>query len=383
MYPMNDLRRTLHYIEAFDHTELALRWVPVLVNTGWRIVVHINPAYHNIFPEEVKDQIEVLGPSHSSQWKLYLQHLDFHSGDLAVVPTIGRHPHWFLPLIDRVPYCLVLHNLRYVFDPVDGRIPIDGWRPAIRVALDWLRRPALTRLLDSAIAYLYTTPGLRQFALRHASNLSTPHHLTVPFAYTSPTACTVSEFPHRPLRIVVPGSVYQRTKDYRSLLPFVENLKKANVRVDLHLAGRIVDRQVVADIEKLINSSIHSPNGGGVMLYTYPEGLSTPAFTEVMNQSDILLAPLQHKITVGNYYEITGVTKASGVVYDAVFYQKPLYVPDWFDLAEAPIFRYTDPGDLAQQIIQLTRASELPEIDYSAYSVAKQRDHWDKVLSLV
>ncbi len=375
---MKSPHRTLHYIEAFDHFELLERWLPTLACLqNWQITCHLGETYRRSFAARYVDTSTTFtGPRSSTHWAHYLQTLTFDIEDVVVIATIGRRPRYFLPLIGRVRYYLVLHNLNYCFNQSNDR-DLSSIRPAWYSLLNRINQPTLRRLLHGASGYLYPSPDLQQVGGSRCLDNHIQHYV-VPFSAQS-SVPSAEEKIHAPLRIVVPGAVNSCTKDYTLLRELLRKLAEYKLAATIYLAGRVSDQRTIRALLR-VAATANRRHQGALTLQCYPDGLSPTAFANLLTEADVLLAPLRRTVSVGGYRETIGLTKVSGSIYDAVYFGKPIFVPSWYTQTEVQLCRFEDVDHLISQFKVIIDRGSLPQATYPTHTNRVLHDSWLAVL---
>ncbi len=147
----------------------------------------------------------------------------------------------------------------------------------------------------------------------------------------------------RALRIVIPGRIDLRRRDYAwlGLVP-----EKYRPKICVGLAGRLrteKDRTVLHEIERLHYEKDVRLNG---------DYIDQSLFDQVCSEADLLLAPLIAKFgdrTIG--YDTT-----TGALWDALYYRKPLLLPLDIPIGsiyEQGLLRYSSHEELVERICTL------------------------------
>jgi len=154
-------------------------------------------------------------------------------------------------------------------------------------------------------------------------------------------------------RIVVPGIIDARRRNYQDVLKLAELINKTGMRISITLLGGLNKEFGSSIIESIKNS----PDTADLKYYTAPV-VDQPEFDREMDDADIVLLPatVQTYILDGIYEEY-GVTQSTGTLFDIVKHAKPFIAPrnlrvDPF--LEKSCLRY----DSMEEILEIIQALE-------------------------
>ncbi len=321
-------------------------------------------------------------PRYGQGWASYLKEINFTEDSRLVIATIGRRPHWFASAIGRVRYFVVLHNLNYCFDRGAYRKAAHSLKELVQDGRDYLRKPGKRRLFTQAEALLYPTEqlaqeGRQQFFLKGAS------HRVVPFAARRdcPKVSYSGSAVH-PLKVIVPGSVTYRARDYDALIEALAVAVPSGAAIEIHLAGRIIDAAILQQLTNRLPHTIQTKVPSAVQVFSYPNGLQEEQFITLLASADILLAPLQMEVPVGRYRELLGFTKASGTPFDAIYYGKPLLLPHYHPLRDPAVVHFSDGTQLGLLLVEYANRRNFPTNCWVERSESALRDQWIEALGL-
>ena len=154
-------------------------------------------------------------------------------------------------------------------------------------------------------------------------------------------------------RIVVPGVIDARRRNYQDVLKLAELINKTGMRISITLLGGLNKEFGSGIVESIKNS----PHTADLKYYTAPV-VDQPEFDREMDDADIVLLPatVQTYILDGIYEEY-GVTQSTGTLFDIVKHAKPFIAPrnlrvDPF--LEKSCLRY----DSMEEILEIIQALE-------------------------
>lgn len=362
----------LHVVEPFDHIEVVHRWLPIFEGMSIaNVTCHLSPRYRDeflgLYPHLTN--VRISGPPEKVSWAQYLQGLQLGPADKIILATIGAKPHWFNSLIGSVEYFLIIHNVNSAFSSRQnlstGCNPIYLLRQSLRMA----RRPYHEALLRGASGLIFPSAELARTAHARADNSMPPFH-TIPFAFRGEYQVTqITET--RPLRLVLPGTVSHNTRDLELILRVIKMLPPTPSAIVIHLAGKIRDKQIITALRQIcpVHTGRANEATSNVSVFIYPEGLSHVHYQELLQQADIIWAPLCRRVRSGNYWEVMGQTKISGSVYDAIYANKPLLIPAWYRIEDNPaIIRYRGLEDILDTLTNWQSEDHPAAIRWCEYS---------------
>ncbi len=370
---------TIHYVEAFDHVELIERWIPIISGIpGLKVVCHVKSMYVTRLSERFLaiSTVSVCGPETNTSWKDYLQRISFTRDSVAVVATIGQRPHWFRSFIGRVRYYVVLHNLNYCFNRSEYRTSADGIVDHLRDVQNWLAKNGKRRFFTSADGLIYASTRLAREGMQEPF-LRKVRHIVIPFA-GSPDSGNSRPIVNKdqPLRVVIPGSINNRVRNYDVVVEALKIAEPFGTKIEVHLAGRVTDWNILDNFKNHFPQAFSPLLATDLIIWYYEKGLSEDAFNLLLQKSDIILSPLRPEITVGRYWELLGITKASGTPFDAVFFAKPLLLPSWHPLMDPAIIHFESGRELGQLLVQYADRTSLPVNCWRKNSIRALRDTW-------
>lgn len=208
---------------------------------------------------------------------------------------------------------------------------------AMKKSYDIYRKKERLELLLSKAKYLNVFhPGMVEELKNRCKEKSIDRIITnVPNRY--PLAYENDLRSSSELTVTILGSIRPNARDYlgflEALIHFQFNGKK---KVKFVLLGAFRDDRYQGKVEDMINKIEHKE----ISFKTFPgqKWLSQTDIDRHMADSDFILSPIIRLGTDRHTKEIYGVTRASGIDFDAFYYGKPLFVPGWY----IPIFYLKD-----------------------------------------
>jgi hypothetical protein len=258
------------------------------------------------------------------------------------------------------PFLLWIYNLNAWF----GRVPAitNGIRPNVTKLLR-------QRILSNADGINFEYEPLERYA-RTRFGVSHPSFTVAPTLYEGRSADPPSGW----LSVTVPGQIERRRRDYDTVLDvFTELFERHGDGVSLTLLGgpqgsygdRIVDR-------------CRSLSNRGYTVEWFSEFVPISKYHETIQESDLLLCPLQPSIDRGGWTETYGETKGTGSVFDGIRNATPMVFPDHFcvsDELEDATVGYGDDGELEAAMNRLiAEPDRLEALRAAAATVAEGYD---------
>ena len=193
------------------------------------------------------------------------------------------------------------------------------------------------------------------------------------------------------IRIIVPGLIEKYRRDYEIVFSvFEEIFKKHGDKVILHLLGKPVGlygENIYERCEKLKNK--------GYNVFCSKSFIPEVEFDKISSNADVIFSPIKVKAARDTgIVEIYGVSEGSALPFEAVQYQKPLIVPENFNIIDeikSSTLKYKSRDDLFKIFDELiTNKSKLSKLKNEAVKNSEKmslkvlkRYFEDNVLKLV
>ncbi len=158
------------------------------------------------------------------------------------------------------------------------------------------------------------------------------------------------------IKIVIPGMVDSKRRDYNSLLNSIFDFLKQNNKCKIRFIflGRIIKENESLIFEKIININ----NKYCDIIEFYEEYISSEKFNEKIISCDYILSNLKSKIEKQGYNEYYGKTKESGISYLLYKYSKPGIIPNWqitLNDLDNQLIKYSNKTDLKNILIKINK----------------------------
>ncbi|MBC7949848.1 MAG: glycosyltransferase [Chitinophagaceae bacterium] len=160
------------------------------------------------------------------------------------------------------------------------------------------------------------------------------------------------------LRLVVPGSLDRKRRDYEQVFELAELAGKVSLALEIVLLGGARDEYGTSVRDRA--SKFHSPT---TRIITYPSAVvDQHEFDDQLKNAHFVLIPsVIHTTICGNIPEIYGVTKSSGNIYDVIKHARPFIVPEKLTVSPdltTSCFKYSSVAHLIEFLQFLTTTSE-------------------------
>jgi glycosyltransferase involved in cell wall biosynthesis len=146
------------------------------------------------------------------------------------------------------------------------------------------------------------------------------------------------------LKLVIPGSIDSRRRDYFNVLAAFEKIFEEFSDLSLYILGKPIGKfgsEVLEICRKL--------KAEGKNIKFCEDFVPQDEFERVMSSCDAIISPVNKYMFIGKDREEYGVSKATGATFDMIRYAKPGIVPSEFNV----------PSDLKGSIIQYKDQDEL------------------------
>jgi len=198
------------------------------------------------------------------------------------------------------------------------------------------------------------------------------------------------KFQETPFRIVVPGTVEEKRRDYE-IIPTVVSLlaqKNRDRSIELVILGNsntAFGKKLEKDIREVLPATIS--------LIRFDRDVAYDTYSKYYSSAHIIWAPVKLNMeSIRGVPEINGLSNSAGLFVDFVHYAHPTLIPEVinFDDKLDPLFlRYTDPKDAADKIetflhnpnILVSQQEKIQSV-CTAYTADKFREAFKKLMAL-
>jgi len=355
-------------VELYQHSEVAFGWTRLASLAGFEVWLFGKQEWlqWKDFSEDEQVQIHAMIPGEHIPSYLEKIQSKVKACDLILIPTMVSHFKAFAQWNPGPPKVLLIHSLNTFLNPIDYsqfKVDIPFTFPC-------------ENLLRLGKASLYQTTKTKRAALASMTALTTPsielesqlksYPSNSLYKWISPIPWVWPEFQSEPkaspqLHLVIPGTVRPEGRNFDPLIKAIEGLPKNYTRTwKITLAGKVEGRFG----KEILNRLQHAIRDRGILIYAL-NGYSQMQYEQILQDADFFLLPLKPNLHLGLYTERYGQTNISGGVSDAIRFQKPILIPDWYTF---PIYwkhlaiPYSNAFDLMEQLLTV-HASPIPKIN--------------------
>lgn len=344
-------------IEPYEHLEVLERWLPPLLGLGFELECWLpNEALIKKLMHIEHASLKWCFPSRSATFDEWFQHKakTIQVTDQVLWLTSGLRYDRLLYLPVGTHLLLVVHNAQSLFSPKLY------WPPTVRslrslvgylLKRQWCAR---RRLLKLQIDFIFPTAEMAIVGV-DAQNAHMRTHVW-PFSYASKK---VHPLVAEKKTIVVPGAVKPKLRDYALLeQALVQFFTEYATPLRLVFLGACQHQDVVSYWQKFAKRYAQ------LELITFAATVSGETYTNWMAQAALVWLPLKQTVRFGPFAEHLGQSKVSGGVYDAIYYRKPLMVPDFYPCPKSiPLSHFYSYNSVLEAAQLLEKAISTPVVE--------------------
>lgn len=272
----------------------------------------------------------------------YTRHNNF---DLLYFNTIAHNfilYAFYLKNLQHIPSVLTLHDINSHFQ----------FKPSLNFKrlMRYIGKKILIRRFQNFNVLANTMiPYLRKNLPPQKKILNIPGGLFLPGNETLLQFKTGSQ-----IKIVIPGSIDERRRDYSIVKELLDNAKRENIDIEICLLGAFTPPHCENIYEYSKNYLTHSSN----LRIFYGEIVNQQEYDITIQQSHFVLMPIRPKVSIHDgIIEEYGKTICTGNIGDVIRHAKPFFVPKKIPL-EANLYdsalTYKSTTDILEVIKQLT-----------------------------
>ena len=280
--------------------------------------------------------------------------------DLIIIGTAHRYFKQFLDISAVLKTAIIVHNLNF-FQLNATQLFLNIFKKETIYRLKLLLREGLlkkNKVYRSAKQLLVLDENL----IRSNKNLQ-----YLPLF----SSLNLEYYPLYHLSIVIPGNVSQARRDYKKVLSKIEDWSKTHSSdLEIVFLGKAEGEELIwlQDLEKKKISNLN-------VIY-FKEKVPQDLFDEYMRKASYLWCPLQISTTFFSNEEIYGTTKISGIIGDAIKYQKIAFLPKEYPSNFS--FINADNEDLKGQILSFSKLNN--KYNFEEFSKQKVQIKLEKAL---
>lgn len=211
----------------------------------------------------------------------------------------------------------------------------------------WSKAYLVPRIKEFNVISTTLLPAIRQFAPQ-----AVVHSIPGGIYETKPAGNTRAL--SMPLRLVIPGSIDKKRRDYNSILLLAAQLTEAKIDTVITLLGKPAGNYG----DDILQRAAAATNDT-VRFVTYLDEVAQQEFEQQIADAHFLFSPLvQEAVFDDGITEVYGQTICSGNISDIIRHAKPFIIPAYI-MTETTLqdagFRYDQPGDITGFLVQVVK----------------------------
>lgn len=291
--------KKIAYIEIDTHAEIALNFLEIMKNSNkFCVDYYFSKKIANIIQK--KQNINIVTP------KNILSELKKKNYNLIIIGTAHRYFNIFKNVVNQHNTAIIVHNIHFS--------KASRWE----IFRSIFKEDFKFRLKLLFKESLLSTPKIYQSAnhqlVLEKSFENTDYQYLPVFHQLSYTHKNSER-----LRVVIPGSVSQKRRDYQHILRKISTFK---TNIEFIFCGKATGKE----LEWLKNTEKTLPKN--IIIRYFTEKLNNEEYHTLMASADILWCPIQSETSFMSIPEFYGKTKISGNIGDAIKYSKPVIFPE-------------------------------------------------------
>jgi len=191
---------------------------------------------------------------------------------------------------------------------------------------------------------------------------------TLPFNFYDKTKSREVDRQDKKIKFVVIGAIERQRRDYDLVLDTFENLfNRFPNDISLCLLGGPIGnygQQIIKKCKKMKEK--------GYNIQFFEEFVLEETFSKILMESTVVVSPAKLETRgLGVIKEIYGVSKASGILYEAIQYEKPLVAPSELNVMKelkSSTLKYDSPKNLEKILTEfIENKGRLEDLKHEAY----------------
>lgn len=195
---------------------------------------------------------------------------------------------------------------------------------------------------------------------------------TLPFTFFDNSKIIKDKIEDTTIKFVIPGAIVQTRRDHDVVLDAFENLfKKYQSKISLCLLGSpsgAYGQRIIKRCKKM--------KGKHYNVAIFEDYVPEKIYDKTLRKCNIIIIPIKlESRSLGIIQETFGLTKSSGVVFDAIQYAKPMVVPSKLNIIKelkSSTLKYEHSKDLENTLSEfIEKEDKLEELIKNAYENSK------------
>jgi hypothetical protein len=212
----------------------------------------------------------------------------------------------------------------------------------------WLRNAGKKRLIDAVEEFTVINSTMQGYLQRLLPSGKTVRY--IPGAFFDKESYSLPAAPLLSFRIVVPGSVDNRRRDYALVFALLEICRQQHIPVQITLLGGFHPEHGAGILKQCREYGKENKN-----LHWFEEQVvDHPLFNRVMQEAHFILAPcVIHTVIADEIAEVYGESLSSGNIGDIIRFARPAIIPAALKTGKEfsqVACRYTSVNDIAEQL---------------------------------
>ena len=335
-----------------SHFEVAHTLISLFDKPGNEITIFVHPEAHRQLLLMLKEKtgrykwiVRKEDETNRSFIRRIFRYTKDHSFDLLYFNTIADNfiiYYFHLLKLRKIPSVLTLHD-------INGQFQYKPSFSLVRI-VRFIGKRLLIKKFQSFNVLADTMVNYLREKLPHGKKI-----YSIPGNYFDPANITpVKLEPGNPIKIVIPGSVDERRRDYSLVKELLDAASRQNIAIEICLLGGFSNGHSESTRRFCQNYLRYNTN-----LKIFEEDIvDHPVFEKYIQESHFIWMPVQPMISVSDgIIEEYGRSICSGNIGDVIRYARPFFVPRRMPLDEAlagSAIRYDSLTDILTAIQQLS-----------------------------
>ncbi len=272
--------------------------------------------------------------------------------DLVVIGTVHRYFNVFSKIVKQFPTAIIVHNLEFSKSSKQN------------LTSSIVKEDALYRLKLATKEGLFSMNSVYEnaktlFVLDQKFENS--KYLFLPLFFVKSTNTQNSEV----FKVVVPGAVSQKRRDYKRILNQILKFTKPTEFV-------LLGKSQGEELKWIMETKKHLPNHIQIVYFT--EKVPQEHYDSILKSANVLWSPIQIETEFFSQKEWYGKTKLSGNIGDAIKFAKPAVFPKKYQ-SDFP-FIFSEESDIETQLHDVSNSN----IDWNSFSKEKVQKALEETL---
>ena len=272
--------------------------------------------------------------------------------DLVVIGTVHRYFNVFSEIVKKFPTSIIVHNLEFSKSSKQN------------LTTSLVKEDALYRLKLATKEGLFSMNSVYEnakslFVLDQ--KFENYKYQFLPLFYVK----SIDSQDSNVFKIVIPGAVSQKRRDYKRVLNQIINFKKPT---ELVLLGKAQGDELKWILE--VKNQLPNP----IQITYFTEKVPQEHYDLILKSANVLWCPIQIETEFFSQKEWYGKTKLSGNIGDAIKFAKPAVFPKEYQ-SDFP-FIFSEKSDVERQLHEVSNS----KIDWSAFSKEKIQKSLEEML---